>query len=362
MFAAISIEWIFLITMMCGNAKTSTQETQMKAIGYQRNGPIEVSNALIEFEADTPDLRQRDILVEVRGISVNPVDVKVRANIPVDKGTKIIGYDAAGVVKAVGSDVRNFGVGDEVFYSGDLTRQGTNAELHSVDDRIVGRKPNSLSFAEAAGFPLTSITAWELLFDSLSLKEGEGDNEVLLVVGGAGGVGSILIQLAKLLTKLTVVATASRPESVDWIRQMGADFVISHRQCLVEQVGNLGFVPRYVASLSGTEGHFPSLIELIKPRGHIVLIDDPSGLDINAIKSKALSFSWEFMFARSMYQTCDMQKQGDLLNRVSEMIDQGNLASTVTSNLGRISVDSVTAAHVKQESGRSIGKTVLEGF
>ena len=334
----------------------------MKAIGYNKAGPITAPDALIEFEAETPELGPRDLLVEVRGISVNPVDVKVRANMAPEKGTKIIGYDAAGVVREVGSDVSKFKVGDEVFYAGDITRPGTNSQLHAVDERIVGKKPKSLSFAEAAGFPLTSITAWELLFESLGVKEGEGKGESLLIIGGAGGVGSILIQLAKKLTGLTVIATASRPETTEWVKKMGADYVINHRESLVDQVKALGLQPRYVASLTGTDGHFPAIVELIKPRGHIALIDDPESLDITSGKRKALSFSWEFMFARSMHQTDDIEKQHELLNRVSELIDNGRLISTVTNNLGKISAETLKTAHSQQESGRVIGKNVLDGF
>ena len=334
----------------------------MKAIGYNQNGPITATDALIEFQAETPELGPRDLLVEVRGISVNPVDVKVRALMGPDKGTKVIGYDAAGIVRQVGSAVSKFKVGDEVFYAGDFTRPGTNSELHAVDERIVGKKPKSLDYAEAAGFPLTSITAWEILFDSFGLKEGEGKGDSLLIIGGAGGVGSILIQLAKQLTGLTVIATASRPETSDWVKKMGADHVINHRESLVEQVKALGLEPRYVASLNGTEGHFPAIVELIKPRGHIALIDDPQSLDINSIKFKALNFSWEFMFTRSMFQTDDIEIQHELLNRVSELIDDGILISTVTNNLGKVSVETLKEAHVQQESGRVVGKNVLDGF
>lgn len=274
----------------------------------------------------------------------------------------MIGYDAAGIVREVGSDVCRFKVGDEVFYAGDLTRPGTNSEFHSVDERIVGLKPQSLDFADAAAFPLTSITAWEILFDSFALKEAEGKGQSLLIVGGAGGVGSILIQLAKKLTHLTVIATASRPETLEWVKKMGADHVISHRKSLVDQMKELGIEPRYVASLNGTEGHFPDIVELIKPRGHIALIDDPQNLDINSIKPKALSFSWEFMFTRSMFQTEDIDKQHELLNRVSKLIDDGSIISTVGGRLGQLSLETLKDAHVQQESGRVIGKNVLEGF
>ena len=235
-------------------------------------------------------------------------------------------------------------MGDEVFYAGDFTRPGTNSELHAVDERIVGKRPKSLGFAEAAGFPLTSITSWEILFDSFALKEGEGQGESLLIIGGAGGVGSILVQLAKKLTGLTVIATASRPDTIAGVKKMGADHVINHRKSLVDQVKAIGLEPRYVASLNGTEGQFPAIVELIKPRGHIALIDDPLTLDIHSIKPKALSFSWEFMFARSMYQTDDIEKQHELQNRVSELIDDGTLISTVNNNLGKASAKTLEEA------------------
>lgn len=337
----------------------------MKAIGYKKAGPITAQEALVEFEAEKPEIGPHDLLVEVRGISVNPVDVKVRALPelgPENGKTKIIGYDGAGIVREVGSDVSKFKVGDEVFYAGDLTRAGSNSELHAVDERIVGRKPDSLGFAEAAGLPLTSITAWEILFDSFGLKEGDGKGESLLIIGAAGGVGSILIQLAKKLTGLRVIATASRPDTMAWVEKMGADHVINHRESLVDQIKALGTQPRYVATLNGTEEHFPAIVELIKPRGHIALIDDPQSLDINSIKLKALSFSWEFMFTRSMFQTDDIEKQHDLLNRISELIDGRTLISTVRNNLGKISVQTLKEAHVQQESGRVIGKNVLNGF
>lgn len=337
----------------------------MKAIGYQQTGPISAENALIEFEAPEPEHGPRDLLVEVKGISLNPVDVKVRTRPqmgPEPGQTKVIGYDAAGIVRKVGSEVSHFNVGDEVFYAGDITRPGTNSELHSVDERIVGKKPKSLGFAEAAGFPLTSITAWEILFDSFALKEGDGKGKSLLIIGGAGGVGSILIQLAKKLTNLTIIATASRPDTVEWVKKMGADHVINHRESLVEQMKEIGAQPHYVASLNGTQEHFDSIVELIKPRGHIALIDDPQGLNINTIKLKALSFSFEFMFTRSMFQTEDIEKQHELLNRVSKLIDDGTLVSTVTNNLGPLSVATLKEAHIQQESGRVIGKNVLDGF
>ncbi|QDT68186.1 Zinc-type alcohol dehydrogenase-like protein [Planctomycetes bacterium MalM25] len=334
----------------------------MKAIGYPKTGPISEPDSLVEFDAPAPEVGPRDLLVEVRGVSVNPVDTKVRVRAEPEGEPKVLGYDAAGVVRDVGAEVRNFRVGDQVFYAGDLTRPGTNSELHAVDERIVGKKPESLGFAEAAGLPLTSITAWELLFDSLGIEEGAGGGQTLLILGGAGGVGSILIQLAKKLTGLTVVATASRPETIAWVEKMGADHVINHRESLVDQMGALNLQPSFVASLTGTEGHFPAILEMIEPRGHVAFIDDPSHLDILPGKQKALHFSWEFMFTRSMFQTADLAKQHELLTRVSEMLDRGELISTVTNNLGKMSVESLKEAHTIQESGRAIGKNVLEGL
>ena len=334
----------------------------MRAIGYKQPGPIDASDSLIEFEAETPELRPRDLLVEVRGISVNPVDTKVRGGRPPIGDIGIMGYDAAGVVTQIGNDASLFKVGDEVFYAGDITRPGTNAQLHAVDERIVGKKPKSLDFVEAAGIPLTSITAWELLFDSLGIKEGAGQGESILILGGAGGVGSILIQLAKKLTGLTVVATASRSETTAWVKKMGADHVINHHESLVDQLKTLDIQPKYVAALTGTDGHFAAIIELIKPRGHVAFIDDPDTLNIKVGKPKALNFSWEFMFARSMFQMDDIEVQHQLLNRVSEMFDAGELISTVKNNLGTLSVETLKAAHADQESGRAIGKNVLGGF
>lgn len=334
----------------------------MKAIGYMDAGPISAKNALIEFEGDVPQPGANDLLIEVKGISVNPVDVKLRAGAQPENGPRILGFDAAGIVKEVGSETTRFQPGDEVFYAGDITRPGTNAAFQTVDERIVGRKPSSLGFAEAAGMPLTTITAWEMLFDSFGLTEGEGDGEALLVIGGAGGVGSILIQLAKKLTGLTVIATASREDTRDWVTKMGADHIVNHRNPLDEEMKALGISPRYVASLTHTDSHYEAVQSLIKPRGHIALIDDPESLDITPLKPKALSISWEFMFARSMFQTEDMDAQHKLLNKVAALLDDGTLISTVNKHGGMLSVDTLRAAHEFQESGRAIGKTVLDGF
>jgi len=334
----------------------------MKAIGYRDAGPIGAENALIELEVEVPEPGPNDLLVEVRGISVNPVDVKLRANAQPDGAPRILGFDAAGIVKEVGSQTTRFRPGDEVFYAGDITRPGTNAAFHVVDERIVGRKPSSLGFAEAAGMPLTTITAWEILFDSFGLKEGEGAGEALLVIGGAGGVGSIVIQLAKKLTGLKVIATASRSDTRGWVEKMGADYIVNHRNPLDEEMKALGISPGYVASLTHTDKHFEAIEKLIKPRGHIALIDDPQSLDILSLKSKAISVSWEFMFTRSMFQTEDMDAQHILLNRVADLLDNGTLVPTVNKHGGILSVANLRIAQELQESGTAIGKTVLDGF
>ncbi|MGY8843394.1 MAG: zinc-binding alcohol dehydrogenase family protein [Burkholderiales bacterium] len=331
----------------------------MKAIGYQKMGPIETAG-FTEFSTDIPDVGVHDLLVEVHGVSLNPVDTKVRKRAEPEGAPKVLGYDAAGIVKKIGSAVSKFSIGDEVFYAGDITRPGTNSELHVVDERIVGKKPSSLGMAEAAGIPLTSITAWELLFDSLGITES--DNEAILVIGGAGGVGSILIQLAKKLTKLTVIATASRQDTIDWVKKMGADHVIDHSKPIDTEIEALGIQPKYVAALTGTEGHFDAIINLIKPRGAVAFIDDPEVLNIKSGKQKALRFAWELMFTRPMFNTPDMDEQHKILNRVSKMLDDGTLISTVTNNLGKLSPKTIVEAHKQQESGRVIGKNVLEGL
>ncbi|MEO0854180.1 MAG: zinc-binding alcohol dehydrogenase family protein [Cyanobacteria bacterium J06648_11] len=334
----------------------------MKAIGYTDAGAIAAANALIEFETEILQPGANNLLVDVRGISVNPVDVKLRANVQPDGAPRILGFDAAGVVKEVGSGVTRFRPGDEVFYAGDITRPGSNAEFQIVDERIVGRKPSSLGFAEAAGMALTSITAWEILFDSFGLNPGDGAGDTLLVIGGAGGVGSILIQLAKTLTNLNVIATASREETRAWVEKMGADGIVNHRNPPDEEMKAIGIAPRYVAALTHTDKHFEAIQALIKPRGYIALIDDPGTLDIMPLKPKALSISWEFMFARSMFQTEDVDEQHTLLSEVADLLDNGTLMPTINRHSGTLSVETLRNAHEIQESGKAIGKTVLDGF
>ncbi len=335
----------------------------MKAIGYETAGPISHPEALVTFDAPEPEIGPRDLLVTVHGVSVNPVDTKVRTRASAESGQKkILGFDASGVVEQVGAEVTAFAPGDAVFYAGDITRQGTNAQRHVVDERIVGAKPSSLSHADAAALPLTAITAWEMLFDSFALIEGQGEGEALLIIGAAGGVGSILVQLARQLTKLTVVATASRPETKEWAQKMGAHHVIDHHQAMAPQLGELDLAPQYVACLTATDEHFDSVVEFIKPRGHIAVIDDPQSLNVNSMKPKALSLSWEFMFTRSMFQTPDMIQQQLLLNRLSKLVDAGTVMTTATRNLGPMTVANLITAHTLQESGQAIGKMVLEGI
>ncbi|WP_417533153.1 zinc-binding alcohol dehydrogenase family protein [Marinobacterium stanieri] len=337
----------------------------MKAIGYQKSLPAQDKAALNDIELPIPEPRGQDLLIEVKAIAVNPVDTKIRANVePEANAWKVLGWDAAGIVKAVGEDVTNYKPGDEVWYAGDLTRQGSNAQYQLVDERIVGRKPESLDFAGAAALPLTAITAWEMLFDRLNIQQGSAqEGEKLLVIGAAGGVGSILVQLARQLTGLTVIATASRPESKAWLEELGAHHVISHKESLSEQIQALGLGEvDHVVSLNQTEAHLGEIVKALKPQGQFGLIDDPEALNVRALKSKCLSLHWEFMFTRSMYETDDMSAQQALLNQVAQLIDQGVLKSTLGLHAGAINAANLRQAHEQLETGSTIGKIVLEGF
>lgn len=335
----------------------------MKAITFTEHAlPIDNPRALIDISLPVPTPGPRDLLVEVRAVSVNPVDTKVRAG-TFTKEPKILGWDATGIVREIGSEVTLFQPGDEVFYAGSIARTGSYSEFHLVDERIVGHKPLSLSAADAAALPLTSITAWELLFDRLGVVEGSGEGKYLLITGAAGGVGSMLVQLARQLTRLTVIGTASRQETADWVRQLGAHHVIDHSQPLLAQLQALG-VPEidYVASLTHTEQHFAQLIDVLKPQGRLGVIDDPDSLDVMPLKRKSLSLHWELMFTRSLYETPDMINQHHLLNRVSALIDQGVLQTTVGEHFGAINAANMRRAHALVESGKARGKIVLEGF
>ncbi|MCI1012835.1 zinc-binding alcohol dehydrogenase family protein [Herbaspirillum sp. C7C2] len=335
----------------------------MKAIVYRQHGlPISNPESLIDTTLPEPTPGERDLLVEVKAISVNPVDTKVRAGSPV-KEPRVLGWDASGVVRAVGSAVTLFQPGDEVFYAGSITRSGSNSELHVVDERIVGRKPASLGHADAAAIPLTAITAWELLFDRVAVPEGGGQGRSLLIIGAAGGVGSMLTQLARRLTQLTVIGTASRPETVQWVQELGAHHVIDHSQPLKPQLEKIG-IPEVdiVISLTHTDQHFVQIVEVLAPQGQLALIDDPATLDVVPLKRKSISLHWELMFTRSMFQTADMIRQHELLQRVAQLIDEGVLRTTTGEHFGSINAENLRRAHALIETNRARGKVVLEGF
>ncbi len=337
----------------------------MRAIGYQQPGEIGRADALVDIELPTPTPAGRDLLVEVRAVSVNPVDTKVRkGNTPEPGAWKVLGWDAAGVVTAAGPDATLFRPGDEVFYAGAIGRPGANSEHHLVDERIVGPKPRSLDWAEAAALPLTSITAWEAMFDRLDVRRPvPGAAPAILIIGGAGGVGSIAVQLARTLTDLTVIATASRPETADWVRRMGAHHVVDHGKKLAAEVAALGIgAPAFVFSTTQTFRHLGEIAELIAPQGRFALIDDPATLDANPFKRKSASVHWEFMFTRSAFETPDMGEQGKLLAEVSRLADAGALRTTMTRRVLGINAANLRQVHAQIESGTTRGKIVLEGF
>jgi len=342
----------------------------MKAVGYTQSLAISEPNSLIDIELPQPTAAGHDLLVKVNAIAVNPVDCKIRQRkTPAEGQYKVLGWDAVGEVVATGEQVALFKAGDRVFYAGDLNRQGSNAEFQLVDERLVGKKPDSLSDTESAALPLTAITAWELLFKHLSMTQqpptDSGKSEdVILVVGAAGGVGSILIQLAKVLTGATIIATASRPSSQSWVKKLGADYVVNHSQPLPPQIEHLGTKPiTHIASLNHTEDYFDTYIELLAPFGKIAMIDDfKKPLDIMQLKPKSLSLHIEFMFARSLFKTADMAEQGRLLNRVAALVDQGFIQTTRTKTLGTLGATQLKIAHEALESHTVIGKLVLPGF
>lgn len=333
----------------------------MKAVGYYHSLPVSDQGALVDIEVPAPTPLVRDLLVRVSAVSVNPVDTLVRRNVPPEgQQARILGWDAAGVVEAVGAEVTNFTVGDRVYYAGSIVRPGSNSELHTVDERIVALAPKNLSDAQVAAMPLTTITAYELLFERLAVKKGDGEVQTLLITGG---VGSMLIQLARQLTSLRIIATASRAESRQWCLDRGAHHVIDHTGSFKEQLAALSINQvDMVASLTKTQQHYDQIIDIVKPQGKIGVIDDLSSLDAMKLKPKCLSLHWEMMFARSTFETSDMAEQGKLLAEVAALAERGVIRSTVDQNFGSLNAANLRRAHALLESGTSRGKIVLEGW
>jgi len=337
----------------------------MKAVSYKVPGSIERADALVDVTLDKPVPGARDLLVAVAAISVNPVDTKIRKSAaPEGDAWKVLGWDAVGRVVAVGDAVQGFKVGDEVFYAGSITRPGCNSEFHLIDERIAGHKPKSLSNAEAAALPLTAVTAWEMLFDRLDIRKAvPGAANAIVIIGGAGGVSSIAIQLVRALTDITVIATASRPETRDWVKSLGAHHVLDHSKPLADQVAALGIgAPAFVFSTTQTHLHLQDIIALLSPQGRFGLIDDPETLDVVGFKRKALSIHWELMFTRSLFQTADMDAQGKILEEVAGLVDTGRIKTTLSETLHPINAANLKTAHAHLESGKAKGKIVLEGF
>lgn len=337
----------------------------MRAVGYQKSLPVTDENALVDIELPDPVASGHDLLVEVKAVSVNPVDAKVRMRAePAPGEWKVLGWDAAGIVRAVGPEVKRFRPGDEVWYAGAVTRQGCNSALHLVDERIVGKKPRTLSWAEAAAMPLTAVTAWEMLFDRLDITRPiPGVSQALLIIGAGGGVGSMAVQLARRPGNVTVIGTASRPETAEWAKALGAEYVLDHSRPLAPQIEALGLGgPGYVFSITQTDRHFADVVKLIAPQGRFGLIDDPPSLDIMPFKAKSVSAHWELMFTRSTFQTADMIRQAEILEEVSNLVDAGVLKTTLSDVAGPINAANLRRAHALLESGTAKGKIVLEGF
>lgn len=336
----------------------------MKAIGFKTSLPITEQNSLFKFETEKPTPDEHDLLVKIEAVSVNPVDFKVRKSSAINTvldNPKIIGWDAVGIVEAIGNKVTLFNVGDYVYYAGDITKQGSNAEYQTIDERIAGKKPVSLNIEESAVMPLTSLTAWETLFDRIRISPENDKGKSILIIGGAGGVGSIAIQLAKKVAGLTVIATASRPETVKWCKQQGADFVVNHKD-LVNEVRKAGFQQvDFIVDFVNAEFYWDSFVELIKPQGHIASIADLTNpVDLMKLKAKSVSFSWESMFTRSKFQTSDMVEQHRILNEISNLIDKSVIKTTLNKLLIGMTVDNFKEAHQLLESGSAIGKIAIK--
>lgn len=335
----------------------------MKAVAFTHSHPISHEDALVDIDLAVPEPRHHDLLVEIRAVSVNPVDTKVRRNDEPLGETRVLGYDAAGIVRGVGPDVANFGVGDEVFYAGVVNRPGSNAEFQLVDERLVGHKPKTLSFAQAAAMPLTALTAWEMLFDRFKIPREQNLQGSILVIGGAGGVGSMAIQLAEALTDLTVIATASRPETIEWCKALGAHHVINHHAPMASQVSDLGLeAPDYVFCTTHAQAHWNEVAHLVAPEGAIGLIEASAPLDFSVIMRKCVSVHPEYMFARGLLKTKTMSAQHRTLEAIAHLVDHGTLRSTMTENYGIINAANLKRAHAALESASVRGKIVLEGF
>jgi NADPH2:quinone reductase len=336
----------------------------MKAIGFKQSLPITDANSFIAFETEKQSPKGFDLLVKIAAISVNPVDFKIRKNAAKDvvlETPKIIGWDAVGTVEAVGAATSKFKIGDQVYYAGDLTRSGSNSEYQLVDERIVGHKPKNLSIAEAAAIPLTALTAYESLFDRIKINPETDKGKTVLILAGAGGVGSLAIQLAKKMGNLTVIATASRPDSVAWCKDLGADFVVNHYNLKqeLEQIGHSQV--NYILDYVDLEGYWDTIAEIIKPQGHIVSITGSSKpLNLDILKTKSVTFSWELMYTRSMFATEDIERQHFILNTIADLLDAGTIKTTLTTTLKGFTVDNLKKAHQMQESGKTIGKTVIQ--
>ena len=336
----------------------------MKAVALTHYLPIDNPQAFLDVELPTPTALGCDLLVSVKAVSINPVDTKVRSpKDMVEDIPRVLGWDASGIVAAVGPDVTLFKVGDEVYYAGDITRSGSNAEFQLVDERIVGCKPKSLSFAEAAALPLTTITAYEAFFDRLGIdRDGANKGQSVLIIGAGGGVGSIAIQLAK-AAGLVIIATASRPETETWVKALGADHVVNHHQPMVEQVRGLGFHQVDHIAILNDMRHWDAAVELIRPQGGIVTIDGTDQpMAMAGMKAKSASLHWEFMFARAMHKTPDMIEQHRLLTYVANEVDAGRIRTTVSEVLTPINAENIRAAHALIETGTAKGKIVVEGF
>jgi len=333
----------------------------MQAIVYKVDSEDQVGR-FTKVEQPTPEVEGHDILVKIQAISVNPVDCKVRKGIakPED-GSRVLGWDAAGTVESVGEKVSLFKPGERVFYAGDITRSGSYTTHQLVDEHIVGLMPESLDFAAAAALPLTSITAWEALFDRLKINPEVDKGKHILIIGAAGGVGSIAVQLAKQVARLNVIATASREESRQWCLSLGADHVINHHEDMLEQLKQQQLpAPDYILCLNSTDLHFEPMMEMIAPQGMICsIVECRESHNLDQLKSKSAGFVWEFMFTRSMYKTVDRIKQHELLNEIAQLVDSGEIKTTLNKTYTQISVDNIIAAHKQLEIGSSIGKIVL---